>query len=190
MRKIIYSMSVSLDGFFNTPSRSLDWAQVDEELHTFFNDQARSITTSLYGRRMYELMTDYWPTAETDPSATPAMVEFGRIWKDIPRVVFSRTLERVDAGSRLVNDEAVAEAARLKSEPGGNMDVGGAALAGSLIEAGLVDEYRLLIHPVILGAGHPFFPPLKERVALRFVESRTFKSGVVYFRYETVDRQD
>ncbi|MEX2546553.1 MAG: dihydrofolate reductase family protein [Chloroflexota bacterium] len=105
-------------------------------------------------------------------------------------MVFSRTLERVDAGSRLVNGDAVEEAARLKSEPGGNMDVGGAALAGSLIAAGLVDEYRLLIHPVILGAGHPLFPPLEERVSLRFIESRTFRSGVVYLRYEAVNRQD
>ena len=86
-------MSVSLDGFVETPSRSLDWVQVDEGLHAFFNDEARGMSAFLYGRRMYELMSDYWPTAETDPAAPPAMVEFASIWKDKPKVVFSRTLE-------------------------------------------------------------------------------------------------
>ena len=82
-------MSVSLDSFVETTGRSLDWVQVDEELHSFFNDEAREASAFLYGRRMYELMTDYWPTGESDPSATPAMVEFARIWKDKPKIVFS-----------------------------------------------------------------------------------------------------
>jgi dihydrofolate reductase len=94
--RLIYSMSVSLDGFVETPSRSLDWVQVDDELHSLFNDEAQAMSAFLYGRRMYELMVDYWPTAESDPSATPAMLEFARIWKDKPKVVFSRTLDRVD----------------------------------------------------------------------------------------------
>ena len=96
MGRLIYSMSVSLDGFVETTSRSLDWVLVDDELHAFFNDEAREMSAFLYGRRMYDLMTDYWPTAESDPSATPAMVEFARIWKDRPKVVFSSSLERVD----------------------------------------------------------------------------------------------
>ena len=93
MGTLIYSMSISLDGFVETPSRSLDWVQVDEELHTFLNDEAREMRAFLYGRRMYELMSDYWPTAEDDPAATPAMLEFARIWKEKPKVVFSRSLE-------------------------------------------------------------------------------------------------
>jgi len=96
MGRLVYSMSVSLDGFVETASRSLDWVMVDEELHSFFNDEAREMSAFLYGRRLYQLMVDYWPTAETDPSATPAMREFARIWKDKPKVVFSRTLDRVD----------------------------------------------------------------------------------------------
>jgi RibD C-terminal domain. len=106
MGRLIYSMSVSLDGFVETPSRSLDWVTVDEELHSFFNDEAREMSAFLYGRRLYELMVDYWPTAETDPSATPAMLEFARIWKDKPKIVFSRTLGRVEWNSRLVRDDA------------------------------------------------------------------------------------
>ena len=99
MGRLIYSMSVSLDGFVETPNRALDWVCVDEELHSFFNDEAQAMSAFLYGRRMYELMGDYWPRAETDRSATPAMLEFARLWKDKPKIVLSRTLERVAYGS-------------------------------------------------------------------------------------------
>ena len=184
MGKLIYSLSVSLDGFAESASRSLDWVQVDEELHTFFNDQSREISASLYGRRMYELMFGYWPTAGADPAATPAEVEFAGIWKRIPRVVFSTTLGQVDPGSRLVHSDAAEEVARLKEQPGYDMDVGGPTLASTLMRAGLIDEYRLFVHPIILGAGTPFFAPLDNQVPLRLRETRTFGSGVVYLRYE------
>jgi dihydrofolate reductase len=183
MGRLIYSMSVSLDGFVNTPSRSLDWVMVDEELHSFFNDEAREASAFLYGRRLYELMTDYWPTAETDPGATPAMLEFARIWRETPKIVFSRTLERVDWNSRLVRDDAVAEVTRLKAQPGFDMAVGGPTTAAAFIQAGLVDEYRLYVNPVILGAGTAFFPALDDPIRLDLVETRTFGSGVVYLRY-------
>jgi dihydrofolate reductase len=159
---------------------------VDEELHSFFNDEAREMSAFLYGRRLYQVMVDYWPTAETDPSATPAMLEFARLWKDKPKIVFSRTLERVDWNSRLVRDDAAEEVVRLKAQPGFDMDVGGATTAATLMRFGLIDEYRLFVHPVILGSGTPFFPPLEDRIGLRLLETRTFGSGVVYLRYETV----
>jgi len=177
-------MSVSLDGFVETPSRSLDWVQIDEELHAFFNDEARAMSAFLYGRRLYELMTAYWPTAETDPAATPAMLEFARIWKDRPKIVFSRTLATVDWNSRLVRDGAAEEVARLKAQPGFDMSVGGPATAAPLLRAGLVDEIRLYVNPVILGAGTPFLPALADRIGLGLLETRTFGSGVVYLRYE------
>jgi dihydrofolate reductase len=183
--KLIYSMSVSLDGFVESATRSLDWVKIDEELHTFFNDQSRGISASLYGRRMYELMVGYWPTAGADPAATPAEIEFADIWKRIPRIVFSTTLDQVDPGSRLVRTDPVEEVARLKQQSGYDMDVGGPTLASSLMRAGLIDEFRLLLHPVILGAGTPFFAALDERIPLRLLETRTFGSGVVYLRYET-----
>ncbi|MEO8229402.1 MAG: dihydrofolate reductase family protein [Chloroflexota bacterium] len=186
MGKLVYSMSVSLDGFVETPSRSLDWVQIDEELHSFFNDEAREMSAFLYGQRLYELMVGYWPTAETDPSATPAMREFARIWKDKPKVVFSRTLDAVEWNSRLVRDDAAQDVARLKAVPGFDMDVGGPTTASTLMPLGLIDEYRLFVHPVILGAGTPFFPPLDERIELKLVATRTFGAGVVYLRYEPV----
>jgi dihydrofolate reductase len=181
---LIYGLSVSLDGFVETPSRSLDWVRVDEELHSFFNAQGRELGASLYGRRMYELMAGYWPTAEKNPEATPAELEWAEIWKRTPKIVFSSSLAGVGWNSRLVRGDAVDEVTRLKAQPSLDMDVGGPTLAAPLIRAGLVDEYRLFIQPVILGAGTPLLPALKERVGLRLLETRTFESGVVYLRYE------
>jgi dihydrofolate reductase len=185
MGKVIFGMSVSLDGFVDTPSHSLDWVHVDEELHGWFNDQARKMRTSMYGRRMYELMTGYWATAEDDPNATPVEVEFARIWKNTPRVVFSRTLKEVGWNSRLVREGAAEEVARLKKEPG-DMDVGGPTLAATLLEAGLIDEVHLYLEPVILGAGTRFFPPLEARIELKLLDTRRFASGVILLRYETI----
>lgn len=183
MGTLIYSMSVSLDGFVDTSDHGLDWALIDEELHRVFNDEAREAGVFLYGRRMYELMTGYWPTADADPAATPAMLDFARIWKETPKVVFSRSLEHVRPDCRLVREEAVGEVTRLKSDPDLVLSVGGPTLAASLIEHGLVDEYRLYVHPVMLGAGTPFFPPLAARVPLRLLGTRTFASGVELLRY-------
>ena len=177
-------MGVSLDGFVEGPNRELDWSTPDEELHRFWNDQAREIGTSLYGRRLYELMADYWPTADEDPSAPDYVVEFARIWRDTPKVVFSTTLEKVDSNSRLVRDNIAEEVTKLKAQPGKDMDVGGPTLASSLIRLGLIDEYRPVVHPVVLGAGTPFFPALDNAISLQLVETRTFGSGVVYLRYQ------
>ncbi len=183
MGKLIYSMSVSLDGFAATKDHSLDWVHVDEELHEVFNEEARQVGTFLYGRRMWELMSDYWPTGDTDPGATPVERDFARIWRDKPKVVFSRTLDQVDWNARLVHDDAVAEVRRLKAASDLDMDVGGPTLAATFLEAGLVDEVRMYVDPVILGGGLPFFPELQQRIRLRLLDTRTFGSGVVALRY-------
>lgn len=185
MGRLIYALSVSLDGFAAAPDGSLDWVQIDEELHGHFNDEAAGMGGSLYGRRMYELMAGYWPTAQDDPGATPAMKAFARIWAATPKIVFSSTLDHVDRNSRLVRGDAIAEVARLKAEPGFDMDVGGPTLAASLLRAGLIDEIRVYVHPVVLGAGLPFFPPLDTPIVTRLLEMRVFGSGVVLLRYET-----
>ncbi len=183
MGKLIYSMNVSLDGFVETPDRGLDWALVDAELHTWFNDQARRAAAFINGRRLYQLMAAYWPTADSDPEATPSMLEFGRIWRAKPKVVFSTTLETVGWNSRLVAGDVGDELARLRLEFDGDLDVGGPTLAAAFIERGLVDEYRLLVHPVVLGAGTRFFPGLVRPTGLRRLETRTFESGIVYLGY-------
>lgn len=184
MSRVIYSMSVSLDGFVETPNRSLDWVIVDEELHRFFNDEARQTGTFLYGRRLYQLMADYWPTADADPSVPEYMVEFAQIWRDKPKVVFSETLDKVEWNSRLVRGDIAGEIATLKKQPGNDMAVGGPNLAATFMQLDLIDEYRLFVQPVVLGAGTPFFPALDATINLRLVETRTFGSGVVYLRYE------
>jgi dihydrofolate reductase len=183
MGRLIYSMNVSLDGYVETPERSLDWATVDDDLHRWFNDQARDVDASLYGRRMYELMTGYWPTADADPNATPVMLDFARIWTETPKIVFSTSLDSVIANSRLVHGDPGVVLADLRDEFAGDLDVGGPNLAGQLIERGLVDEYRLIVHPVILGGGTPFFPGLQRPIGLRLLETRTFASGAVYLGF-------
>jgi dihydrofolate reductase len=184
VRKLIYSMGVSLDGFIAGPGGNIDWSVPDEELHRFHNQHARETGTELYGRRLYETMR-YWETAEDNPSAPEEELEFARIWKATPKIVFSRTLDKVEGNARLVRDDAVDEVARLKAEPGGQLAVGGAGLASTFMKAGLIDEYRLFVSPVVLGAGTPYFPPLEERIELELVETRTFGSRVVYMRYES-----
>ena len=183
MRKVIYSMFVSLDGFIEGPNRDLDWHIVDEELHKYVNDQERALDTHLYGRRMYEVMS-YWQTADTNPSSPEYEVEYAHIWKSIPKIVFSKTLERVEGNARLVWEDVVEEVTRLKEQPGKDLEVGGAHLASTLIQSGLVDEYRIYVHPVILGTGTPMFPALDEGIKLRLVETHTFSSGVVFLRYQ------
>ena len=176
-------MNVSLDGYVETPDHSLDWTIVDDEMHTWFNDQERSMDASIYGRRLYELMAAYWPTAESDPAATETMLEFARIWNATPKIVFSSTLTSVRPLDRLVRGDVGEELARLRTEFAGDLNVGGPTLASAFIRRGLVDEYRLIVHPVMLGAGTPFFPSLDAPLRLRLTDTHRFASGVVYLGY-------
>src|SRR5918992_1593619 len=171
-------MNVSLDGFIETPEHSLDWTIVDEELHTWFNDQMRTLDATLYGRRLYELMAAYWPTGETDPSATDAMREFARIWNRMPKIVFSTSLAHVEHDARLVRGDVGEVLEDVRREFDGDLGVAGPNLAGQFVRRGLVDEYRMVVHPVVLGAGTPFWPELDAPLRVRLVETHTFTSGV------------
>jgi dihydrofolate reductase len=182
MRKVIYSIGVSLDGFIAGPGGEIDWSAPDEELHRFHNEQTRELGAHLCGRRLYEVMR-YWDTADEDPAMPDTEREFARIWQSLPKIVFSRTLETVEGNATLARDGVAEEVARLKEQPGKDLAVGGAGLAGTCTELGLVDEYRLFVSPVVLGGGTPYFPPLQERIDLELVETRTFGSRVVYLRY-------
>jgi dihydrofolate reductase len=185
MRKLIYSMGVSLDGFIAGPGGEIDWSAPDEELHRFHNRQTRELGVLLCGRRLYQEMV-YWETADENPSATEYELEFARIWQSIPKIVFSTTLEKVEGNARLARDGVAEEVARLKEQPGKDLAVGGAGLASTVIKLGLVDEYRLFVSPVLLGGGTPYFPVLDDRINLELVESHTFGSRVVYLRYRSV----
>jgi dihydrofolate reductase len=184
MGKLIYSLNVTLDGFVETPDHSLDWGTVDDELHSWFNEQERTFDASLYGRRLWETMSAHWPTAETNPSSTEVMKEYARIWNAIPKIVFSSTLHSVEGNARLVRGEVRDELAKVREEFSGDLSVGGATLASAFIREGLVDEYRLVVHPVVIGAGTPFFPPgLDQPLKLRQIDSKRFQSGAVYLGY-------
>ena len=186
MGKLIYSMNVSLDGFTATPDGGLEWANVDHELHTWFNDQSRRMVASLYGRRMYELMAGYWPTAADDPDAAPAEREFAAIWNATPKIVFSRSLTEVIPGCRIVAGDVGERLAELRAEIPGDLDVSGPTLAAQFLAQGLVDELWPIVHPVALGAGTRFFPELPGHQRLELLETRTFTSGAVALGYRVV----
>lgn len=184
MRKVIYAISASLDGFIEAADGDLSWSFPDEELHKHFNDLESTIDTHLYRRRLYENMAAYWPTADENPDAPEHELEYARIWKAMPKVVFSKTLDRVGWNSRLVRDDIAGEVNRLKGLPGPAMSIGGAEIAASFMQLGLIDEYRLYIHPVTLGGGKPVFRHLPEKIKLQLVETQKFGSGVVLLRYQ------
>ena len=189
MRKIILMMSVSLDGFIEGPDRELDWHMVDDELHRHFNEQLSAMGAFLSGRVTYELMAGFWPTADTDPSSTGPMVEFARIWRDMPKIVFSRTLERADWNTTVVRDLVVEEVLELKAQPGGDLVLGGADLAAAFMRHDLIDEYRLYVHPIVIGQGKPLFQASDAKINLQLAETRTFGNGVVLLRYQRPDAQ-
>ncbi|SDM59738.1 dihydrofolate reductase family protein [Allokutzneria albata] len=182
MRKLIYTFTVSLDGYVNDRKGSIDWSEPDDELHQFHNDRFRELEVSLHGRRLYELMAEYWPHVPAD--APPILQDFAALWTGKRKVVFSRTLTDVHWNSTLVSENAVEEVRRLKAEGDGDMEVGGAGLAASLVPHGLIDEYQMFVAPVVLGGGTPMFPSLDSRIQLRLVETRQFAT-VVFHRYRT-----
>ncbi len=182
MRSVIYSMSPSLDGFIAGPGGEIDWGAPDEELHRFHNQQVREIGAHFLGRRLYETML-YWETADENPSAAEHELEFARIWKALPKIVVSTTLEKVEGNARLIRGDIGEEVAALKRQPGKDIAVGGAGLAATFTKLGLIDEYLLFLNPVVLGSGTPYFPALEERIDLELVETRTFGSRVVFLRY-------
>jgi dihydrofolate reductase len=185
MGRLIYLLNVSLDGFVETPDHSLDWTMVDDELHSWFNEQQRSTDASLYGRRMYELMNGHWPHGEEDPEATEPMREYARIWNATPKIVFSSSLESVEGNARLARGDIRDELATIREEFSGDLEVSGATLASAFIREGLVDEYRMAVHPVVLGSGTPYFPTdLAEPLRLQPTDSKRFASGVMYLAYE------
>jgi dihydrofolate reductase len=183
MRRIIVFMSVSLDGFFEGPNRELDWQLVDEELHNHFNEQLATMGAFLDGRVTYELMAGFWPTADADPESSGPMVEFARIWRDMPKIVFSSTLDQAEWNTTIAREVVPEEIEALKAQPGGDLVVGGADLGATFMQHDLVDELRIYVHPILLGEGHQLFRPADAAVDLELAETRTFGSGVVLLRY-------
>ena len=185
MRKLIYSMNTSLDLYIEGPDGKFDWGTPDAELHKHYNRLFAAMRTQLYGRRLWETMAAYWPTAIDDPNGTPESREFAQYWNACEHIVFSRTLQRVEHGARLVRDNVVEFVKDLKSSDGTDIGLGGPDLAATLISAGLVDEIHAYINPVALGGGKPFFSGLTKQLDLSLLGIQTFFSGVVQLRYST-----
>ncbi|MFI8855310.1 dihydrofolate reductase family protein [Streptomyces prasinus] len=183
MRDVTYAMSVSLDGYVVGPDGGFDWTVPDEEVFRFWTDETRQLGAHLLGRRLYETML-YWETADQDPSLDDAQLEWTALWKSLPKVVFSTTLSAVQGNARLATGSLAEEIERLRAEPGeGDIAIGGATLAAEAAASGLIDEYRAMVYPVLVGGGIPFFPQHERRVELELVETRTFNSRVVYLRH-------
>jgi dihydrofolate reductase len=190
MRSVTYSMGVSLDGYIVGPDGGFAWTPPDDEVFRFAIDQIREVGVHFMGRRLYEAML-YWETADQDPSLDDARLEWTALWKALPKVVFSTTLSAVQGRARLASGSVADEVARLRAEPGeGGIAIGGATLAAEAAAAGLIDEYRPKVYPVLVGGGIPFFPQRERQVDLELVETRTFGSGVVYLRHRVVRGAD
>ncbi|MER7742890.1 dihydrofolate reductase family protein [Streptomyces sp. NPDC096538] len=183
MRDVTYAMSISLDGYITGPDGGLDWSAPAEEVFRFWIDETRELGVHLLGRRLYETML-YWETAADDPSLDDAEREWIDVWNPLPKVVFSRTLTEVKGNARLASGSVAEEIARLRKEPGeGRIAIGGATLAAEAAAADLVDEYRTVVHPVLVGGGTRYFPHDERRVTLDLVETRALTTNVLYTRH-------
>ena len=186
---LIYSMSVSVDGFIADREGAFGWTVPSEELFRFHISQVRELGGYLLGRRLYETMLPW----ETDPSMRDNELwdVFADVWCAIPKVVFSRTLDSVQGNARLAKGSVAEEVAAALAGTDKDVSIGGAGLAAAAIELGLVGELRMFRVPVVVGGGTPFLPPVTEVVPLDLVETRTFGSRVVYERYrQTRDEPD
>lgn len=181
MRKIIVSNCVTLDGYFEGPNREIDWFVWDEEIANYSKGLLNSIDTILFGRVTYELMAGFWPTPAAkseDPVITDAM-------NNLHKIVFSKTLDKVEwNNSILIKDNVNEEVLSLKQKPGKDMVIfGSGTLVSSFAQSGLIDEYRLIVNPILLGKGNPQFKDIHNRINLRLLEARTFKCGNVILCY-------
>jgi dihydrofolate reductase len=177
-------MGVSLDGYIAGPDGGFDWTgSDDEEVFQFAADEVQQVGVHLLGRRLYETML-YWETADQDQSLNESQRNFAGIWTSLPKLVFSKTLTSVEGSNRLATDSLAEEIEswRAKSGPG-DIAIGGATLAAEAASLDLIDEYRLRVHPVLVGGGTPFFPRAERRADLALTDRRIFSSGVVHLRY-------
>jgi dihydrofolate reductase len=186
VRSVTYSMSTSVDGYIVGPDGGFDWGAPGEDVLRFWNDEIRGVGVHLMGRRLYETML-YWETAVEDPSLGEIELEWAGLWNPLPKVVFSNTLSTVQGNARLASGSVAEEIERLRAEPGeGDIAIGGATLAAEAASLGLIDEYQVIVYPVLVGGGIPFFARDERRVDLELVETRTYNSKVLYFRYRVV----
>ncbi|MFC7446927.1 dihydrofolate reductase family protein [Rhodococcus daqingensis] len=184
MGKIVHIVHQSLDGYIEGPNGEFDWPVMDSELSADTNELAEAADAFLYGRVVWDMMSNYWPRAE-EMSTHAHDLAFAPIWRAKPKVVVSRTLESAEWNATVVADPAtLAESKQHRTL----LLFGGSELASELTRRGLIDEYRIYVHPVVLGGGRPVFTDVKQRSALRLVESRVYGGQVVLLRHELAGR--
>ncbi len=186
MRKIIFQMLTTLDGYFEGPNREIDWHNVDSEFNEYAVDFLCKVDTLLFGRVTYQLMANYWPSPEAvkdDPIVAERM-------NNLDKIVFSRTLKSVEwKNTRLIKDNFQEEIKKLKQQLGKDMAIFGSSdLAVTLIQPGLIDEFRIMLNPVVLGEGKPLFKGLKGRLNLKLIKAKAMKSGNVFIYYEPIKK--
>lgn len=183
MRELAYLVHTSLDGCIEGPNGEFDWAAMGPELSGFSQELNVGVDTFAYGRKVWDMMAGYWPNVES-LSDHPHDLAFAPIWREMPKIVFSRTLEKADWNTRVLGGDLAAEVTALKQEPGENiLLMGGVELAGELTRLGLVDEYLVVVHPVVLGGTRRPFLPETGRFGLELIETRTFDARAVLLRY-------
>jgi dihydrofolate reductase len=191
MRRVIFLLHLSLDGFASGPNDELDWIAYDDELEQYAHSIQDLTDAVIWGRRTYQGMANYWLTVPGDPASTPAALEHARWLDKATKIVVSRTLERIEWGDAqntvLIKDNIAEEINKLKQQPGKDIwFIGSTALAQTFMQLDLIDEYRININPTVLGSGKPLFANVTRQIPLRLLESKSFKSGVVALRYEPV----
>lgn len=179
---LIYSAITSLDGYIEDEAGKFDWAEPDQEVHTFITDLERPVGTYLYGRRMYETMA-VWETDSALADRSPVMRNFAELWQAADKVVYSKTLETVStARTRLERDFSASAVREMKTSSRRDITVGGPELAAHAFKAGLVDECQLFLTPIVVGGGKPSLPR-KVRFELELRDTRRFRNGMVFLRY-------
>lgn len=187
MRNVVSFTHISLDGFAAGPNGELDWISYDQELEKYAEGVVSTVGAALYGRVTYHMMESYWPTVLTNPVSTKHDIDHANWVENIPKVVFSRSLEKVEwNNTRLIKDNFAEEILKLKQQSGKDLVIfGSPRLSQIFTQMGLIDEYRLTVNPVILGSGIPLFKDIKDQIKLKLLEAKTFNSGVLGLHYQT-----
>jgi dihydrofolate reductase len=172
-----------LDGFFEGPNKELDWHIVDEEINQYANDLLSKVDSILFGRVTYQLMADYWPAAAMNPSTSKGDLEIADKMNNLPKIVFSKTLQEVKwNNSRLVKENIAEEISKIKQQPGKDMVIfGSGSIVSTFMHLGLIDEYRIIVNPVVLGSGKPLFKGINDKQNLKLLKTKVLGSGSLYF---------
>ena len=189
MRKVFFFTTLSLDGYFEGPNHDISWHNVDSDLNEFAIEQLKEADIIMFGRRTYQLMENSWPKIANDTTTSEQNLEVARLINNINKIVFSRTMNKIEEREnwrnvKLVRNFDPREIERLKKQPGGSICVGGSNLALSFIETGLIDEFRFMINPIVIGEGTTLFKGLRTKLDLELVSTRKFESGnvLLYFK--------